>query len=136
VEELRALLTAPGEEQNTVDHTEGPSDTSEGLKEKASGVGQEAFIEAPVPTAPSAGEGVVETPSSGEAEDPNAPLEGSLATLRSSFDDLLSRLLDAARGTAHLPDPSPPSGLGAAYDKFLAIYNELRGSAAGVDQLG
>ena len=32
---------------------------------------------------------------------------------------------------------SPPNGNGVAYDKFLAIYNELRGlTPADVDELG
>jgi hypothetical protein len=106
------------------------------LQEEAGGVGQEASFEAAVPTAASAAEYVAEAPSNGEADDPNAILEGALGSLSSNFDDLLSRLMDAVRGAAYLPDPSPPSGKGAAYEKFLAIYNELRGSAAGVDQLG
>ncbi|UCG32993.1 MAG: hypothetical protein JSU68_15185 [Phycisphaerales bacterium] len=135
VEGLRALLTAPGEGEDAVDHTQDPSDPVEEVQEEISGVGQEASFELAVPTAPSAVEDVADTPSSGGAEDFNAILDGALASLSSTFEDLLSRLLDAVRGAAHLPDPSPPSGKGAAYDKFLAIYNELRGSAAGVDQL-
>jgi hypothetical protein len=65
------------------------------------------------------------------AEAPTAPADDPdpFATLASAFTDLLSDLVSSLLATGQLPDPSPSTGNGAAYEKFLAIYNELRGAS-------
>ncbi len=62
------------------------------------------------------------------------PFEQALAALRAQFDEALSLLLTSINSVTQLPDPSPPHGNGAAYDKFLAMYNELRGLTPEVDE--
>jgi hypothetical protein len=57
----------------------------------------------------------------------------TFSSLRGAFDDALTSLQSSITNAAGLPDPSPPTGHGRAYDKFLAIYNELRGSSPSVD---
>ncbi len=39
----------------------------------------------------------------------------------------MAELRDSMSSVSVLPPLSEPSGKGAAYEKFLAIYNELRG---------
>ena len=71
------------------------------------------------------------------AEPPAAsPLDGALASLTTVFDELLSGLGDSIATALRLPDPSPPSGNGSAYEKFLAMYNSLRGMAPTVNEVG
>ena len=79
---------------------------------------------------------VLGPPTDGGAIDPNAALETALASLTETFDELLAGLLESARTALQLPDPSEPTGHGRAYDKFLAIYNQLRGLAPEVNELG
>lgn len=52
--------------------------------------------------------------------------------LSASFEDQLSSLESQLLETK-LPGLSPPNGNGVAYDKFLAIYQELNGSEASDD---
>jgi hypothetical protein len=54
-------------------------------------------------------------------DDPFAPL-------LAAFADALDQFLAAVSTAAQLPDPSAPNGKGGAYEKFLAIYNDLRGT--------
>jgi hypothetical protein len=55
------------------------------------------------------------------------PVGDPLAALTSAFQAALTELMGAISRTNTLPEPSAPSGNGAAYGKFLAIYNDLRG---------
>jgi len=80
-------------------------------------------------------EAVISAPADGEPIDPDTAVETALASLTSLFNDLLSELLQAADMTVYLPDPSEPSGNGVAYDKFLDIYNELRGISSEVNEV-
>jgi len=66
----------------------------------------------------------------------NTTLETALASLVGTFDALLAHLIDSVGDALQLPDPSPPPGNGVAYDKFLAIYNGLRGVEPKVDDVG
>ena len=68
------------------------------------------------------------------AGDPPAPdaFEAALAELTDAFDQALSSLIESVESSLYLPDPSPAPGNGAAYDKFLAIYENL---GAGDSQL-
>ena len=71
----------------------------------------------------------------GEATaDPAATLEEALSSLKAVFQEALSTLIASIETATQLPDPSAPTGSGVAYDKFLAIYNELRGLGPSVDQ--
>ena len=77
----------------------------------------------------------------GEGEAPaeppaTSPLDDALASLTTVFDELLSGLGDSIATALRLPDPSPPSGNGSAYEKFLAMYNSLRGMAPTVNEVG
>jgi len=53
--------------------------------------------------------------------------QGFIDNLQSSFSDAMDDLTTAVSAVSVLPPLSEPSGNGRAYDKFLAIYNEMRG---------
>jgi hypothetical protein len=69
----------------------------------------------------------------GEVTEPPATLEsepgteGFIAELRAAFEAAMDELINAFGQVAVLPELSEPSGNGVAYEKFLAIYNEMRG---------
>ena len=50
-----------------------------------------------------------------------------IAQLEAAFAAAMAELRDSMSSVSVLPPLSEPSGKGAAYEKFLAIYNELRG---------
>jgi hypothetical protein len=50
--------------------------------------------------------------------------------------EVFAQLVEEANTSLQLPDPSPPTGNGAAYGKFLDMYNELRGLAPVLDAEG
>ena len=60
-------------------------------------------------------------------------LTAALASLTQTFDEALAELLGSIQITLALPELSPPSGNGVAYDKFLAIYNGLIETANQLD---
>jgi len=72
-------------------------------------------------------------PAEGAAAEPDvvADVAGDgfdfLTDLRAAFDTALANLLSALNEIDAVAELSPPNGNGAAYDKFLAMYNELRG---------
>ena len=68
------------------------------------------------------------------AGDPPAidAFETALIELTDAFDQALSSLIESVESSLYLPDPSPAPGNGSAYDKFLAIYENL---GAGDSQL-
>ncbi|MBA7626383.1 hypothetical protein ES703_33831 [subsurface metagenome] len=53
--------------------------------------------------------------------------QGFIDNLQSSFSGAMDDLTTAVSAVSMLPPLSEPSGNGVAYDKFLAIYNEMRG---------
>ena len=53
--------------------------------------------------------------------------EGFIDNLQSSFSGSMDDLTTAVSAVSVLPPLSEPTGNGVAYDKFLAIYNEMRG---------
>ncbi len=61
-------------------------------------------------------------------------LDEAMAELTATFQDAFTSLLDSIGLAAQLPDPTAPSGNGAAYDRFLAIYNDLRGLSVTIDE--
>jgi len=67
-------------------------------------------------------------------EDPvAAPVATLLDDLHAAFSTAFDALQEALSAAGDpLPPLSPPSGNGAAYDKFLAIYNALRGGEEAV----
>ena len=73
-----------------------------------------------------------------EAEEgsPEVAFDDALAVLVETFTAALDDLLETIDTAGRLPDPAPASGHGAAYDKFLAIYNDLRGVTPQLDQDG
>ncbi len=70
----------------------------------------------------------------GATDDPALTLDDAVTLLTDAFQEALSALLASINQAAQLPDPSPPSGNGVAYDKFLAIYNDLRDTALTLDE--
>jgi hypothetical protein len=53
--------------------------------------------------------------------------QGFIDNLQSSFSGAMDDLTTAVSAVSALPPLSEPSGNGVAYDKFLAIYNEMLG---------
>lgn len=94
----------------------------------------EAFIEGLWELYPPAEEGVTET-AEGEQEEgteESGQEEGGdigsyIAELEASFAAAMDELSAAMNGAYVLPELSEPMGNGVAYEKFLAIYNELNG---------
>ncbi len=74
-------------------------------------------------------------PLPGEGEPPEPPttttsheaLESYIADLQAAFDAAVAGLQNNFAGVNVIPEFSPPNGNGVAYEKFLAIYNEMRG---------
>ena len=66
--------------------------------------------------------------------DPGLTLDEAIALLTNAFQEALSVLLASIDQAVGLPDPSPPSGNGVAYDKFLETYNNLRGLTPALDE--
>ncbi len=67
--------------------------------------------------------------------DSGTALDGAIQSLSAAFAEALAKLVDGVTTATSLPDPSPARhGHGSAYDKFLAIYNDLRGVSTIVDQ--
>jgi len=65
-----------------------------------------------------------------EAENPDAselPWQTFIEDLQSAFTTATNELTQAFAEVRILPELSEPNGNGVAYEKFLAIYNELRG---------
>ncbi len=61
-----------------------------------------------------------------DAEAGVVPPRDYLAELTAAFDAALQSVLDAAGAASALPPLSEPNGNGAAYAKFLAMYNDLQ----------
>jgi len=53
--------------------------------------------------------------------------QGFIDNLQSSFSGAMDDLTTAVSAVSVLPPLSEPNGNGVAYDKFVAIYNEMRG---------
>jgi hypothetical protein len=53
---------------------------------------------------------------------------GFIENLRTTFAAGMAELTDAISGVSALPPLSEPKGNGVAYDKFLAIYNQMSGA--------
>ena len=62
-------------------------------------------------------------------------VERVIGELTRVFKESLNLFLASFDEAIQLQDPSPPSGNGSAYDKFLAIYNELRYPSSLLEQL-
>lgn len=67
-------------------------------------------------------------------DEPALTLEEAIASLSELFQESLTSLIASINEAARLPDPSEPSGNGGAYDKFLAVYDELRGQPLAIDE--
>ncbi len=58
-----------------------------------------------------------------------------LADLISAFSEALASFMQSISTSSQLPELSEPSGNGVAYDKFLALYNEMLGGSTQVDEV-
>ena len=65
--------------------------------------------------------------------DSTDPIEEAIAAMAAAMRDAIGAMTESIATASILPDPSPPSGNGGAYDKFLAIYNDLRGISPALD---
>ena len=71
------------------------------------------------------------------AEDSAVNRQGLIENLQTTFVAGMAELTDAVSGVSALPPLSEPKGNGVAYDKFLAIYNQINTSQSpgnGLDQ--
>lgn len=62
----------------------------------------------------------------------SSELQTALSTLQDAFAAALEKLADSLANTTLLPELSPPSGNGVAYEKFLAQYAQLQSPEQGV----
>jgi len=79
---------------------------------------------------PEGGEDVLPVELVGEGEPVEEPVfdvEAFIEELTAAFNAALAALTEALNGVSVLPPLSEPSGNGRAYEKFLAIYNDLYG---------
>jgi hypothetical protein len=74
------------------------------------------------------------TSDEGPTDAPTVNLDDALVALHQTFEAALATLMSEIQAATTLPDPAPYSGNGRAYDKFLAIYNDLRGVSAALDE--
>ena len=95
---------------------------------------QEAFVQAvseynsePVADLNTAFEGFVKALETESADAPELPWQIFIKDLQSAFTTATKELTQAFAEVRILPELSEPNGNGVAYEKFLAIYNELRG---------
>jgi hypothetical protein len=121
-----AAPEAAGTEVAAIDATPLPTD-----------VGKIADAVADVEEAP---EAPLTPPSEEEPVAPNEPTAGPtldelIASLVESFEESLASFVATITEAGSRGEPSPPSGNGVAYDKFMEIYNELRGHSAAVDDV-
>ncbi len=65
---------------------------------------------------------------------PELPWQTFIEDLQSAFTTATNELTQAFAEVRILPELSEPNGNGVAYEKFLAIYNELRGLQSTTDQ--
>ncbi|MBW8041778.1 MAG: hypothetical protein FVQ85_17515 [Planctomycetes bacterium] len=70
--------------------------------------------------------------------EPTPDIQDYLVELEASFSTAIDELMETLSTVSILPDLSEPSGDGSAYEKFLAIYNEMQndGGAGTVDAIG
>jgi len=97
-------------------------------------VAQPVAADGPVTPAPTETNPSTET---GDNESGTVPPSSTdaLAALTDAFHEALSILLSSIDSALQLPEPTPPSGNGAAFDKFVAIYGGLRDGTS-LDDLG
>lgn len=95
-------------------------------------------LDTPVIDTPNQSPGTVDDEEVGEEEDveeeeeesgslESSYLQSCIANLEVSFAAAMEELVSALEGVSVLPPLAEPNGNGRAYDKFLAVYNELWG---------
>ncbi len=77
-----------------------------------------------------------ESAADAEEGSPEVAFDDALAVLVETFTAALNDLLETIETAGRLRDPGPAPGHGAAFDKFLAIYNDLRSITPQLDQEG
>ncbi len=71
----------------------------------------------------------------GDTIETTPTLDDPLADLISAFSEALASFMQSISASSQLPELSEPNGNGAAYDKFLALYNEMLGGTTQVDEV-
>jgi hypothetical protein len=136
VDTMRQTLITPVAPEASSEPADDASEADHTLQEQLGNVSARSPAATPAQSEVTPNDTVVAPQHPAETDDRNTDLEAALASLVGTFDALLSQLLDSVGDALQLTDPSPPSGKGVAYDKFLDIYNELRGAAPEVDDVG
>ena len=111
---------------------EAPASEGEGTEpaaESAAGGGEQTFDTQGVGVE----SGVLFEPAPETAPAPSSEgwLESYIEALKAAFEGAMGELEAALGGVEVLPELSEASGKGVAYEKFLLIYNEMRGSEEG-----
>ena len=98
----------------------------------------EEFVEALrnlfTPSAQTEEENTTTETESPDAPEPELPWQTFVEDLQSAFAAATDELTQAFAEVQILPELSEPNGNGVAYEKFLAIYNELRGLQSPTDE--
>ena len=122
-QQLRELLYPPEQPEEPPTDETVPTDETDGEGDgtvAAAEGGETPPIHEPIP------DDTIET---------TPPLEDPLADVLSAFSEALASFMQSISASSQLPELSQPSGNGVAYDKFLAIYNEMLGGATQVDEV-
>ena len=124
LESLEPLLTAlSGAEEGGEDTAAATTTTTVSIVETVTVMEAEAVV----PTDESGALGETEVASASEEGTADTDVLSSfLDDLQSVFDNAMQRLEEALNAASTLPDLSEPTGNGAAYSKFVAMYEELR----------
>jgi hypothetical protein len=98
----------------------------------------EEFVEALrnlfTPSAQTEEENTTTETESPDAPEPELPWQTFIEDLQSAFRAATNELTQAFAEVRILPELSEPNGNGVAYEKFLAVYNELRGLQSPTDE--
>lgn len=68
-----------------------------------------------------------------QGDAPAVSYDEAFASIREAFEDALATLISSLNQAVQLPDPTSPPGQGQAFAKFLAMYDELRGTPQTID---
>jgi len=129
VSRMRELLTAPAPEAPP------PTDLKTEDRTAAGILAIPSFEPVSVDGTDTVVTDVSEPATDAPAPEPSVTLDDAIESLSAAFTEALAKLVEAIDSATTLPDPSAPrNGNGSAYDKFLAIYNDLRGITSAVDQ--
>ena len=68
----------------------------------------------------------VDTQSTEPIPEVTSPIQAFIDSLTQTFESAMGALENSLNSASALPELSPANGQGVAYNKFLAIYNDLQ----------